>query len=62
MSNWVKYEDTSIYDGWILEVHVETKEIKWREEKDIVQRLSEEKKKEVESRVLEYFVDPKNVY
>jgi hypothetical protein len=56
MNNWVRYEDSSIYDGWILEFCVETKEIKWREH-PVVEKLSKERKEEIEKKIKNYFVN-----
>ena len=45
--DWVAFENPLIYDGWILEFHPKTREIKWRDFY-ITQRLSPEKKLEIE--------------
>ena len=44
---YMTYEDPQIYDGWILQFHPITREIKWRDF-CITQRLSPGKKLEIE--------------
>lgn len=46
-AKWVMYEHRGVYDGWILMYNKETKEIRWRDH-FAVDRLSEERKKEIE--------------
>ena len=49
--SWVQYEDSNIYDGWILEYNPETKEIKWRNFY-ITNRLTKKQKREIENKII----------
>lgn len=51
---WIAYEDPYIYDGWILQYSPYLKEIKWRDFY-VTNRMSSEKKLEIESEVKQLF-------
>lgn len=60
MEEWIKYTDTSLYDGWVLEFNASTKEIIWREHY-MVERISPEQKEEIELKISKYFINDKQI-
>ena len=50
-NSWIKYSLFDIYDGWILEFNIDTKEIRWRDHW-IVDKITDDKKKEIEGIIL----------